>query len=172
MALSWPRLGPTVAKAVEFRHLAARSDRHKGMGKVMTRLKLTNALDAGYAHNGTLHPDQVRTTELDALVDTGATLLALPEDVVDKLGLRQFDWRKVRLADGTVREVALVGDLQIEILGRMMTCDALVVPAGSTALIGQMQLEALDLIVDANSREARVNPASPDVPLLDLLQVS
>jgi hypothetical protein len=46
---------------------------------------------------------------------------------------------------------------------------ALVVPAGSTALIGQIPLEALDLVVDPKSRDVRVNPASPDVPCLDLL---
>jgi len=139
------------------------------MGKVMTRIKLTNSVDAGNARNGALPLERVRTLCLDALVDTGATLLALPEDAVDRLGLRQLDWRKVRLADGGVREVALVGDLQIEILGRTMTCDALVIPMGATPLIGQIQLEALDLIVDAKSREARVNPASPDIPTLDLL---
>jgi hypothetical protein len=50
-----------------------------------------------------------------------------------------------------------------------MTCDALVMPVGATPLIGQIQLEALDLVVDAKSREAKVNPASPDIPLLDLL---
>jgi len=45
-------------------------------------------------------------------------------------------------------------------------------PARSTPLIGQIQLEALDLLVDAKSRQATVNPASPDVPLLDLLHAS
>ncbi len=139
------------------------------MGKVMTRIRLTNSLDAGNARNGALPLNRVRTLELDALMDTGATLLALPEEVVDTLGLPQLDWRKVRLADGSVKELALVGNLQVEILGRTMTCDALVMPVGSTPLIGQIQLEALDLVVDAKSREAKVNPASPDIPLLDLL---
>jgi len=142
------------------------------MGKVMTRIKITNALDIGNARSGMLPAGQIRALELDALVDTGATLLALPEDAVDRLGLLQMDIRKVRLADGTLREVALVGDLRVEILGRVMTCDALVMPAGSTPLIGQMQLEALDLLVDAKSRQATVNPASPDTPLLDLLRSS
>jgi len=50
-----------------------------------------------------------------------------------------------------------------------MTCDALVMPTGTTPLIGQLQLEALDLIVDSKSRDVMVNPASPDMPMLDLL---
>jgi hypothetical protein len=53
-----------------------------------------------------------------------------------------------------------------------MTCDALVEAAGTTPLIGQIPLEALDLIVDPKNREVRVNPASPDMPLLDLLAVA
>jgi hypothetical protein len=47
---------------------------------------------------------------------------------------------------------------------------ALVMPAGTAALVGQIPLEELDLIVDPKSREVRVNPASPDVPLLDVLK--
>jgi hypothetical protein len=38
--------------------------------------------------------------------------------------------------------------------------------------IGQIPLEELDLLVDPKSRELRVNPASPDAPLLDLLSAA
>ena len=41
-------------------------------------------------------------------------------------------------------------------------------PAGTPALTGQIPLEALDLIVDPKSHEVRVNPESPDAPVLDL----
>jgi hypothetical protein len=63
-------------------------------------------------------------------------------------------------------------DFAVEIAGRTTTCEAFVLPAGATALIGQIPLEALDLIVDPKSREVMVNPASPDMPLLDLLRAS
>lgn len=33
-------------------------------------------------------------------------------------------------------------------------------------------IEALDLVVDPKSRELRVNPESPDMPLLDLMHVA
>lgn len=49
---------------------------------------------------------------------------------------------------------------------------SVVMPEGSTVLIGQTPLETLDLIVDPRSREVAVNPASPDMPLLDLLRAS
>ena len=142
------------------------------MGKVMNRITLTNATDFDCAERGLLAPDQVRTLEADALVDSGATMLGLPADLVERLGLPVREHRKVRLADGSVREVPCVGSLLFRVLGRQMTCGALVLPAGSTPLIGQLQLEELDLIVDGKNREVRVNPESPDMPLLDLLRAS
>lgn len=144
----------------------------EGMGKVMTKLTLTNSMDARFAAEGIIRAGDVRTVELDALVDTGATTLALPEDVVEALGLQELTRRKVRMADGTVKELAVVADFFLDILGRRAQCEALVLPAGATPLIGQIPLETLDLIVDPKSRDLAVNPASPDMPLLDLLRVA
>src|SRR4029078_13276373 len=118
------------------------------MGKVMNRIKLSNTTDLGMARAGALRPDQVRTLEIDALVDTGATMLAIPADVAAALGLPELDRRKGKLADGSVFQGSRVGGLRFEVLNRDMHCDALVLPAGSTPLIGQLQLEALDLLVD------------------------
>jgi hypothetical protein len=53
-----------------------------------------------------------------------------------------------------------------------MTCEALVIPAGTVALVGQIPLEFLDLVVDARSREVLPNPDHPDGPLMDLLRVA
>ena len=142
------------------------------MGKTMIKIRLTNSTDFNLRDAGVLAPEQVRTLELDALVDTGATTLAIPKDAADALGLVEKRKRRVRLADGTVAEFPVVLDLIVEILGRDTVCEAFVLPAGTTALLGQIPLEALDLIVDPSSREVRVNPASPDAPLLDLLRAS
>lgn len=60
----------------------------------------------------------------------------------------------------------------MEILGRETTCDALVHEAGTTPLIGQIPLEALDLVVDPKNLVVSVNPASPDAPMLDILAAS
>jgi len=135
----------------------------------MARIQLSNFADEESALRGQIPREEVRALEVEALVDTGATMLALPADIVSRLGVRETERRKVRLADGSIRDVARVSGLRVVILGRDMTCDALVMPAGSTPLIGQVQLEVLDLIVDAKSRDVAVNPASPDVPTLDLL---
>jgi clan AA aspartic protease len=138
----------------------------------MTKLKLRNTADLVRVRDGHLRPEQVRELEIDALVDTGATMLVLPADVVAVLGLRERERVGASLADGSVRLVPIVDEFEIEILGRRMTCDALVMPAGSTPLIGQIPLERLDLVVNPKSREVTVNPLSPDTPRVDALRVA
>jgi clan AA aspartic protease len=142
------------------------------MGKVMTRIKVSNATDLELVGRGLMAAGDVRSIEIEALVDTGATMLALPEDVAAKLAAPSLGKRKARDARGIVIELEWIGNLRLEILGREMTTDALILPAGATALIGQIPLEALDLLVDPKSRELRVNPESPDMPLLDLMRVA
>jgi clan AA aspartic protease len=138
----------------------------------MTKLTLWNNTDLDNAEQGLIPRAAVRKVELEALVDTGATMLLIPQEAVDALGLPIFDHLPVRLADNSVRQMPVAASLRIAILNRGMLCDALVGPAGSTALIGQIPLERLDLIVDPKSREVRVNPTSPDAPLLNLLRAA
>jgi clan AA aspartic protease len=135
----------------------------------MEKIKLTNSYDEDRVKSGECRPEQVRTIEIEALVDTGATMLVLPADVVACLGMKEQGRRKVAYANGQEEEVPWIGGVRLKLLGREMVASALVVPAGTTALIGQIPLAELDLVVDPKSRELRVNPASPDMPRLDIL---
>ncbi len=137
----------------------------------MTKLILENVVDRGMAAKGLIPPEHVRRVEVEGLVDTGAVMLVLPQDIADSLGLQVTERRVASLADGSTCEVGRVTGVRVEILGRDMTTDALVVPVGATPLIGQVQLEVLDLIVDAKNREVRTNPRSPDVWMFDMLSV-
>jgi clan AA aspartic protease len=142
------------------------------MGEVMETVRLTNDHDFALAEAGSLDPSKVRSITTEALVDTGATMLILPADVVERLGLSVRGHRKVRYADDRIETVPWVGPVKMEIRGREALGSALVIPAGSTPLIGQIPLEEMDFVVDPKSRELRPNPASPDAPLLDLLRAS
>jgi clan AA aspartic protease len=138
----------------------------------MTKLTLWNNTDLDMADRGLIPREAVRQVELEALVDTGATMLVIPQEAVDALGLPIFDHLPVRLADRKIYTWPVAGSLKISILNRGMQCDAFVAPAGATPLIGQIPLERLDLIVDPKSREVRVNPASPDAPLHYVLRAA
>jgi clan AA aspartic protease len=125
------------------------------MGAVMTEVKMWNQTDLEDARRGLIPPEAVRTVTLQALVDTGAVTMVIPEDAAQALGLSVIQVHNVTLADGSKRDLPTVG-VFVEILGRQMLCTAYVTPAGTTPLIGQIPLEYLDLVVDPNTREVRV----------------
>jgi predicted aspartyl protease len=59
------------------------------MGKVLTTLVIISRADQIRAEDGTILPEQVRSVTLkNVLVDTGATTLCLPKDVIEQLGLK------------------------------------------------------------------------------------
>ena len=50
------------------------------MGQVTVAARIENVSDLTKAEEGVLSPDQVRAIEVtDALIDTGATMLSLPQ---------------------------------------------------------------------------------------------
>src|SRR5258708_31082401 len=114
------------------------------MGRVNAHVKLTNSADLQHARDGLRPFHTIRTLDIEVLVDTGATMLFLPADVVARLGIPYERARKVRYADARIGEVPWVGGVRLEVLGREMVCDALVGPEGTTPPLGQIQLDELD----------------------------
>ena len=105
------------------------------MGKVMQPIKLRNSNDVAQAGQGERPTESIRSIEITALVDTGATMLVLPADVVAALGVPTQGVRRVRYASGEVAERTWVGNIEMEILGRKAICSAIVEKAGTTALM-------------------------------------
>ena len=142
-----------------------RSDRvvNENMGEVRVQVKLTNAVDEELVKRGLLNPNQLRTYETQALVDTGAVRTVLSMDIVQQLGLRIRGQQLAKYADGTQEAVGLTGPVIIEVEGRETTEAALV--AGDEVLIGQTVLETLDLHVDCKNQRLIPNPAHPDSPV-------
>jgi len=142
------------------------------MGLVMTKIKLSNYIEFHAAKNGLLPPDAVRSIEVDALADTGAIELCIPEELVEVLGVTVMRHRRVTVADGRKLEVAIVGPLEVEVLGRGTFADAIVLPRGTRPLLGALQMEQLDLVVVPRTGEVIGNPAHPDGPLIPILLAS
>ena len=68
-------------------HIHSPSSAGECMGEVRVRVRLTNAVDEALARRGALRPDEVRSYEAEALVDTGAVRTVLPTQVAERLGL-------------------------------------------------------------------------------------
>ncbi len=113
--------------------------------------------------------DPQKYLETEALVDTGATLLALPANFIKRLSLRKMRAVPVRYANNQIESRDLYTAVTLEILGRSATFDVLELPEGSQSLIGQIPLEALDLVVNPKSGKLSPNPLSPDAPMMDLI---
>ncbi len=138
------------------------------MGRVLTTAKLTNVFDQDRAKAGELQPREVRTVEVEGLVDTGATMLVLPGDVVQKLGVPLVREVTVTYANGGKAQRSIARGIVIEIQGRDAIVDAIVEPEAKTVLIGQVPLEVMDLIVDPKKATLGPRPESPDSPLIEL----
>lgn len=136
------------------------------MGEIVVEIDLENDRDRALFEDGHRQASEVRSARIQAVVDTGAVMLALPEDVVDRLGLQQVDAISATLADGSRCEMPVVERVSVRIGERRMLTDAVVIPTGADPLVGQLVMERLDLIADCNSQTLHARPESPDRPLL------
>jgi clan AA aspartic protease len=98
---------------------------------------------------------------VDALVDTGAVHLCIPEHVRIQLKLEAIDEKEVTLADGSKRLVPYVGPIEIKFKNRTGFAGALVL--GQQVLLGAIPMEDMDLIVIPKTRTVDINPDSPNI---------
>jgi len=99
--------------------------------------------------------------EINALADTGAVHLCIPEHVQIQLKLAEIDKKEVTLADGSRTLVPYVGPIELRYKNRVGFAGALVM--GDQALLGAIPMEDMDLVVVPNTREVIVNPNSPNI---------
>jgi len=140
------------------------------VGKVTVEIQLTSDRDIGKAADGALPADKIRSTKVQAIVDTGATILVLPLSVIEQLGLPVIREARSRFADGRSMMRKIYGPIKLEVQRRVAIVEALCAPEGVPALLGQVPLELLDLLVDSKNRRLIPNPESsdPDVALVDV----
>jgi clan AA aspartic protease len=127
------------------------------MGKVTEKVKITNLFEP------------TLSVEVEAVVDTGATMLVLPQNIVDKLKLKKIREVKVRCANNATETKSVYGVVTMEVSGRIGNFDVLAENAGSQPLLGQVVLKILDLVVDPKTHSLTPNPQSPDMPIMEVL---
>ena len=130
------------------------------MGRVTTAAVIENMKDLWEVESALRPPDQARQIVVqNALVDTGATILAIPTALIRQLGLRQASSKRVTSSHGGVHEAALYEAVRLTIQGRTCTIDVLEVPDNVPVLVGQVPLELLDFVVDPRGGQIIGNPA-------------
>ncbi|MEX0717078.1 MAG: retropepsin-like aspartic protease [Planctomycetaceae bacterium] len=138
------------------------------MGRVVTQATVENLQDLWDVDRGMLRPDEIRSIAVDdALVDTGATTLALPTRFIERLGLRKTYEKQATSSQG-VALVNVYDAVRLTIGDRFCTVDVIEIPDDVPVLIGQIPLEMLDYVVDLQSRKLIGNPAHGGEQMLEL----
>ena len=78
---------------------------------------------------------QPRVYKIGAVIDTDATMLVLPKNIVNKLGLKKVEDVKVKYANGRVEEKEVYGVVRLELKGRVGNFDVLVENEKAQSLI-------------------------------------
>lgn len=139
------------------------------MGRVTTEVRVENLEDLWAERKGKLASDLVRRIDLvDALVDTGATTLALPSRYIAQLGLTKTR-EKIAVSSRGKGPVSMYDAVRVTIMGRDCVVEVMEVPNDVPPLVGQIPLEMLDLVVDPQTRKLVGNPAHGGEQVLELL---
>ena len=99
--------------------------------------------------------------QVDALADSGAVHLCIPEHISIQLQLEESDKKEVTLADGSRRLVSYVGPVELRFKNRVGFVGALVM--GDQVLLGVIPMEDMDLVIIPKTQTLDVNPNSPNI---------
>ena len=139
------------------------------MGKIVTEVTITNRIDQAKAEQGIIPAENVRSVTLNkVIIDTGATTLCLPADIVKQLGLSLLKEVDVEMASG-IGKARIFQDAKISLLGREGTFECLELPGGANPLLGVIPLEALGIELDLKNQRLFTLPISPTDTYLTIL---
>ena len=128
------------------------------MGQVFVNFDVSNFSDVDRAADGILSRSDVRAISLDeVLMDTGATHLCLPVDLITRLGLKLGYQTPVETATGTA-VVRVFRAALVTFEDRSAIVEAVELPAGRPPLLGAIPMEALGIEPDLRNRRVRRLP--------------
>jgi clan AA aspartic protease len=133
------------------------------MGLTYAEIELANAGEIYLAQRGYMIPENIKRKTVKALVDSGAYMLAINEQIKDELNLLKVDEQLAELADGSKVKLEIVGPVEVRFENRRANVDAMVLPGDSEVLLGAVPLEELDVVILPSEQRLVVNPASPDI---------
>jgi len=145
------------------------SNTNNQMGRITTSLVITNRADQILATRGMITGEEVRSLTLkNVLVDTGATTLCLPSNIIEELGLELLKEVDVETATG-IGKARIFQDAKISLCGREGTFECLELPGGNKPLLGVIPLEALGIELDLKNQKLKILPISPTETYLTIL---
>ena len=120
------------------------------MGLILADVELSNARE-----------DDLLPMTVNALVDSGALHLCIPQHVATQLRLPVLDRREVTVAFGEGQTVDYVGPVKVKFADRQCLVGALVL--GNQALLGAIPMEDMDLVISPSRQTVTINPNSSNI---------
>lgn len=111
-------------------------------------VEIINANDTSLLTAGYIKESEVRQMKVEVMVDTGAYMICINEELKNQLGLEINDRQEGVLANGDRHLFDIAGPIEIRIHNRRTISEAIVLPGNAEPLLGSIPLEAMDLLVD------------------------
>ena len=131
------------------------------IGPVYAEIELLNFTDIVLNHHGYQSDKDIRRIKLRALVNSSATDLVINNEIKDLLDVRVLEKRTVRLPDDTLREVEIVGPIEIRFENHSAYAGAMVLPDAEEVLLGRLPFAGLHVFIDKQSKQLLVIPYRP-----------
>jgi clan AA aspartic protease len=103
---------------------------------------------------------QSDSVDVEALADTGAVYLIIPEHIRLQLALEESSEKEITLADASKKVVPYVGPIETRFKNRVAYVGAVVM--GDEVLLGAIPMEDMDLVVLPQQRRVDINPLNPN----------
>jgi len=122
------------------------------VGLVYTEIQLSNPVQA-----------ELKAIKVNALVDSGALHLCIPNHLALQLKLTTLEDREVTLADGSRQLIPYAGPVKVNFANRTAFVGVMIM--GDEVLLGAIPMEDMDVIIHPATRTLMVNPESPNIAM-------
>ena len=103
---------------------------------------------------------QTEPLDVEALADTGAVYLIIPEHIRLQLALEKSSKKEITLADGSKKMVPYAGPIETRFKNRVAYVGVVVM--GDEVLLGAVPMEDMDLVLLPQQRRVDINPLNPN----------
>lgn len=134
------------------------------MGLVHADIELVNLKDKLLAEDGYIKEENIRKITTNMMVDSGAVMLAINEQIKNQLGLTAREKQMFTLANGQIIELEVVGGIELHFKNRWCITDAIVLQGETEPLLGAVPMELMDLVISPFDQQLDVNPKHPYKP--------
>jgi clan AA aspartic protease len=128
------------------------------MGLTYADIELINGGDLEMVRRNLMDIDEVKRMHVDMLVDSGAYMMAINENIQEQLQFPILEKRKAQMADGSINEYEVVGPIEVKFKNRRTVCNAMVLPGDNEPLLGAIPMEDMDVLIHPLRQELIVNP--------------